>query len=242
MNFLKAANVIVAATAVSALTACGGGGGSENNSPQTGQTYAVAQAMTNLNSLAMSWSVSGTGSDGSAWIFTASSAAIATATFPVTGATALGQVQTGNGSINGTASPTSQSTQYFDPSSMLPLGSNNGDGTGDLATSANALPASATIGASGPYSVTQMLSGCTSGSASTGTETTTWSLQSDTGSTGATVVELCESITDTDTTGATTDFGMQCFETDPQGNLGHRARIVINVPGSPSFSLTMRNY
>ena len=217
------------------LTACGGGGGS-SGSPG-GQAYDVAAAMIKLNTQASSWTVGTTTSSGTAIRLSLSAGAATAGTFPVTGAAALAQTQTIVLTAGTSTLLSTQSTQYVDASGMLPVGSDNGDGTCDLATAATALPASATIGQGGSYSTSELLNGCTSTSASGGTEVATWSLIQDTGTSGATVVELCQNFDD-----GTSSGGSQCFEIDPAGNLGTRALVTVTLPTTPAQSVAMRNY
>lgn len=221
------------------LTACGGGGGSSG--VPSGQTYAVGAAMVKLNTQASNWTVNTTSPNGTAIVLSVSTNAATAGTFPVSGAAALAQAQTVVLTAGTSTLLSAQSTQYVDASGQVPVGSDNGDGTCDIATATTALPTSATIGQSGSYSTSQLLTGCTSASASGGTETATWSLVQDTGTTGASVVELCQNFVDT-TTAAVSAGGSQCFEIDPQGNLGTRARVIVTLPTTPPQTVTLRNY
>lgn len=123
---------------------------------------------------------------------------------------------------------------FVDNQSLAIIQAAYDDNTCSVATSNSALPASATVGASGAFYSLSDLAGCASGAAVTGTTTTGWSMENDAG-----VALLCWNSTGRDTAGVLLGTIASCVQVAADGTLGTKARLTLAADG---FTTTARNY
>ena len=230
MTRLHRLAALAAATLV--VAGCGGGGG-DAGIPGTAQ-YAVQSAYRNLLNATATWSVSGTGSDAAAYRIDLGLRPAAAAVFAVTGATGSVSEQFQRLVRNGAVLAEGTTRVYFNAGTLALLGSDDGDGTCGVATGNTALPTTATIGASGALTSDNELAACSAGAAVTGSSTTTWSLEAESG-----FALLCLNVALRNAAGASDGTGAQCIEIAGDGSLGARVRMRLDFSG---FSLTARNY
>lgn len=219
---------LLATTAALLLAACGGGG----DAPPAATAYAVNAAQRHLLNDGGSWTMSGTGPNGVAFTVTMDFAPATTGPFPLTGATAARSLETFTIQASGQSDSAAQ-TIYFDPVNLALVGAES-SGACSVATSSAALPASATVGASGSFFSSSDLDGCTGSSNIVGTTTIAWSLESDHG-----VVLLCWNLVFKDTMGTPGGTQSNCVEVAADGSLGTRARFAVSAMG---VTITARNF
>jgi hypothetical protein len=212
------------------LAACGGGGG--DSAPP--QSYALDAAQGHLLTEPSSRTMTGTGSDGQTYTITLAFTPLAAAPFPVNGivSSVVRQTMTVTSPAGGTGSV--DLSIFFNAPDLALVGWDYGDGTCSLGTASTALPTTASLGTGGPLFVQSDLDGCTGGAAPVGTSTTRWTLESDGG-----VSLLCWNMTAKDLTGAANGQLVSCFEVNPDGTLGGKARFSIS---DSTFSISARNF
>ena len=224
--------VVLAAATALVLAACGGGGGDGGTPANT--LYAVNAAQRHLLVEGGTWTMTGTAPSGGAVSVTVALSPLAAA-LPISGNTAYPrtrQLFTVQGS--GVAPAVIGQNLFFDSASLAIVQATYDDGTCSVPTANTAMPASATLGASGASYVLNDLDGCTSNAPSTGTTITTWALENDAG-----VALLCWNSAARDTAGAVLASLSSCFEVAPDGALGAKARLTSTALG---LSFTVRNY
>ncbi len=214
------------------LGGCGGGGGDSGGSG----TVDAATAWRNLLSGTRSYDVSGTGSDGRVYSMTLGIAPGGSAIFPVTGQTAsraviTATIRTGGASVTGT-------TSYYHDAQYALIGAqiSAGGSTSCAVVQSFALPPAAVRpGASGALATLNELASCASGAAVVGSESATWSVETDPVN-GATY--FCLNSSTRSGTGTVESSESDCVEVGAGGNLGSRARVTVSFDG---FTVTGRN-
>lgn len=214
------------------LAACGGGG--DDVPPPPGNDFDPQTAWFNFLAGTPSsvWTVYGRGSDGHDYSLRLGISPVGNASYPVTNTPAyradVASVLRADGVVIGTG----VTELYYDDGLQL-YGSRDifdvvfppsTSTTCDLASTYAAPPIAAKLGTSGPLAVTQILDGCTSTSPVIGDANITWSLEWIWG-----VSYFCVNFDETG--GGTSTLEKDCIETDPAGNLGPRALVVLRSPG-----------
>jgi hypothetical protein len=209
---------LLAATAV--LSACGGGGGS---TPET--TYDLDAASTNLTTAARSFTLTATATNGAVLTLVWSIEPVGPAVFPLTNTTGHrvdSSVAITSGSIE-LVSGTQQS--FFDTSqkglgSVLPFGACSK--AGDMP-----LPSDAVPGSSGDLGTDLIYETCTLTAPVIGSIAGTWSLEQK----SFDAVYLCANTRQLDAAGSEVSRESDCVEVAPDGTIGTRARVTLNVQG-----------
>jgi hypothetical protein len=217
------------------LAGCGGGGNSGSPPPPA---YAVNAALGHLLGSGGAWTVSGTASDGHAYVLTYAFAPQAPAPFPVSGATAARSQQTMSTKVDGIDMGSAAETFYFDASSLQFVGIEFDNGSCSVMKGNTSLPTATTIGTSGPLFNESDNGDCVSGSPEVGTTAGTWSLESD-----SNVVLLCWNLVSPSPPESPTATASYCFEIQTDGTLGTKARLNLAVLGGGGpLSLVARNF
>ena len=222
----------------SLLVACGGHGGSEGPPPPPPTAYAVNAALGHVLGTGGSWTVRGTASDGHAYVITFAFAPLAPAPFPLSGVTAARSQETTNTTVDGADLGNVTGTFYFDAVSLQFAGIEYDDGSCFAMTANTSLPTATTIGTGGPLFAVTDFGDCVKGSPAVGTTTGTWSLDIDAG-----VVLLCWNLVSPSPPQSPGDTASTCFEVQPDGTLGTKARLTLGVVSlSGPFTLVARNF
>jgi hypothetical protein len=208
------------------LAACGGGGDTQPAGP-----YAVNTALGHLLVSGGSWTMSGP-AGGQPFTLTLAFTPAPAGVFPVNGVFAAQSLQTITVVAAGQTNSGTE-TIYFDATTRIFFGL-QADGACSVATANTPLPATATVGTSGPIFTELDLDGCTGASLAVGTTTGTWSLVSDTG-----VTLLCWDQTAKDPGGTVNGMESLCIETAADGTLGGKARFSLTALG---VTLNARNF
>jgi hypothetical protein len=197
-------------------------------------TYDAASAWRNLLTGTNSWALNGTGSDGKSYQLTFATKPGPTSVFPYTGASGARAEWTLAGKVNGVPDPVDVNYLFFNATTYGLFGLQNvTEGTCSSATAGPPLPTAALLGASGALHNQNYYVGCTPSSTLDGTSTATWSIESDNGN-----ILFCSSEISRSNSGAIMSNNSFCFQTDSNGTLGTKARIVFSEPG---FNVTFRN-
>jgi len=228
----KAFSVMAFAT----LAACGGGGGDPflPSVPSFDDAYEVGKIILILLTGSGSWTVSGIGSDGAFYEITIAFEPDSDAFFPFTGLPGARSNKTVTLRRNGMLVATLTESTYYDRSTLVVQGTSSTDGTCSVVTSATAPPASAKPGAGGALDTSTDYNGCIAGSATQGSTTRTWSIDTEN-----ITVFFCSNETTQDVAGTVTATESVCLQAGRDGTLGSKARVTRSVPGA--FSLTARN-
>ena len=219
------------------LAGCGGGGGGDDDAGAPADTvYNVAAANHNFLNVPQSWATTGTASNVE-FTFGVATLAMIDGVFKLTGQSSARVTQTVSFGATGVTPESSSVIAYFNKTSDALIGAyDSQDDSCTRVDSNGALPTTARIGNSGPLSTSSTLNGCTSGSAVTATDVTTWWLETDQG-----VVLVCQNSVVSTVGSSSPDTLNLCIETAPDGTLGKRARFSITSP-SVSLALVTRNY
>ncbi len=221
---------IVPALAWLLLAAACGGGGDGGSGPSQGP-YAANEGFRRLLVFGGSWNLHGNAA-GQPFTMTLAFAPAPIAPFPVDGTLASRSVQTLSLTSGGLTS-TSTETIYYAAQTNAIVGLDI-DGACSVATANTAVPATASIGDSGPIFTESDLDGCLATSTSLGTTTNTWSLEVDSG-----VPLLCWNLAAKDPAGTSTGTASTCLEIAVNGTLGNRARFVV---ASAGLVVSARNF
>ena len=219
---------ILATAAALVLAACGGDG---DSSPAP---VSIATAQRHLLVDGGSWTLTGSGADGSPYTMNMTFVPLPADTTIVSGAAFPRSQQTFAVVQGGVTLSSGGPTYWFDAASLAVVQSDNDDGTCSLATANTAPPASASVGAGGNLYALSNLDGCTGAASAVSTTATTWSLESD-----KNVVLLCSNSTSKDLSGSTTATLSICVQAAPDGLIGTKARVTISALG---VSTTARNF
>ena len=212
------------------MTACGGGGGDEL-SPGP---YAANTALHRLLVTGGTWSNLRGVANGQPFTATIAYAPAPSGLFPVTGTFAMQSIQTVAITAAGVTGSVSETIYY------VPLAQTDAfiglqvDGLCSVATSNTAVPAAASIGASGPIFAESDLDGCAGTSIALGTTANTWSLEADNG-----VALICWNRAARDLGGTPSGAGSICVEIAVDGTLGTRARFSFTTAG---VTVAARNF
>ena len=209
---------MLAATAL--LSACGGGGGS---TPAT--TYDLAAASTNLTSSAHTFTLNGTATNGAALTLVWSIAPVGSGVFPLTN-TAGQRVDTTIAISSGGIELVNATEQTFFNSSHKGLGSVLPNGSCTKADD-KPLPTDAVPGSSGDLGTDSIYATCSLSAPITDTLSGTWSLEQK----SVDGVYLCANTRQLDATGTEVSRESDCVEVAPDGGIGTRARVTVNVQG-----------
>lgn len=241
-------SLFVSMWAVAALlAACGGGGGSEGGGPppppapppvQPPGTFNVNAAWRNFLTVKPTapWSLSGVGSDNRSYTITLDVAPTSSSTFPLNGLIYAATDATAVIGIAGLGLNQTISRTYYDPATLKAAGTRtttiNNVVSCSIVTATAVPPLSAVVGESGPMQTFDDRQTCAPASASVGTSTTTWSLETETGTN-----YFCLNTTIKDLAGTVAKTESDCLEVSESGALGAKARIILV---EPDLTLTAR--
>jgi hypothetical protein len=229
-------NRILALATATVLAACGGGGGDAGNNTN----YDALAAWGNfLAGGPSSWSATGVATDAKTYqLALGTSAPIANSRFPPSGAAAIHVDVTATLTAPGGATGTSITSVYYDANQLV-IGTSETANGGAATCSAVPTPSTsakppaiARVGASGPLFSADQLAGCTAGATKSGSVTSTWSLETESG-----IVYFCFNSVSYDLSANVQGSENDCVEIDPAGKLGTRARFSVSTQG---FTLTAR--
>ncbi len=230
---------LIALASAALLSACGGGGDSGNSgfTPPT-DDFAVLAGWQNLLGTGGRWTVSGRASDGGNWEATLQLTPQPAAAYPPTGASHARMQIVSTAALNGGA-PATGTVEYFrDADDRIQGIRNTGTVVVCATATTTALPpaaAKAGVGAGGPLATLNNHDSCAPGQPAAGTSTVSWSLEFERG-----IVLLCIDSESRNAANQSIGSEKDCFEIQPSGQLGTRARVTTVVPGV--VSLTMKNF
>ncbi|MFT3664471.1 hypothetical protein [Piscinibacter sp.] len=234
----KASLIALSLAGAALLPACGGGGGDSGSSgfiPPTND-FAVLAGWQNLLATGGSWTVTGRASDGGNWEATLQATPQPAAAYPPTGASYPRMRIVSTAALNG-GTPASGTVEHFrDADLRLQAVRNTGSVEVCATSTTTALPpAAAKVGAQGPLATLNNHEDCAPGRPAVGSSTVAWSLEFERG-----VVLLCVNSESRNAANQSIGSEKDCFEIQPDGRLGTRARITIVQPGV--LNLTMKNF
>lgn len=213
---------IAAALATTILLAACGGGGSDN---VVADPVAAAAAWQNLyNGGNRQWTLTGTSSDNQSYTLNLGLVSGGAQTFPLTGAATTARYWDSTLTVAGQSPAIGRTAYYLDPASLVLAGTQNTT-TGACAQATGSVlpPASTAVGTNGVQAQLTGYVGCTAGLPSGMTGVMRWAVAYDQG-----VTYLCSSALQSDTAGGSV-LEEDCFETTPQGQIGSRARVYIQI-------------
>ncbi|MCA0175675.1 MAG: hypothetical protein LCH73_05210 [Proteobacteria bacterium] len=229
---MKLHTIAAALTTALLLAACGGGG-SDN---AVVDPVAAATAWQNLYSGNRQWALTGTGSDNLAYTLNLALVSGGAQTFPLTGAATTVRYWDSTLTATGQLPATGRTAYYLDPASLVLAGTQNVT-SGACAQVTNSVlpPASTAVGTSGVQAQLTGYVGCTPNPLSGVTGVMRWAVAQELG-----VSYLCSSVLQSDTIGGSV-YEEDCFETTPQGQIGSRARVYIQIKTTTTvWSLQLR--
>ncbi len=221
------------------LAACGGGGDDPGPPPPTGD-YDARAAWSDFLDGTPGRTASGTGNDNHLYTLRLGAVPVAGSAYPVTATPANRADVVSRLSIDNVVAGNGVTQFYYDDNLNL-LGSQDDFAvtappvtttTCDQATTAAVPPTAAKVGQSGPLATSNILDACVAGATVIGTSTLTWSVEFENG-----IVYFCINADDVDSGSGVRTLEKDCFETDPAGTLGQRARFSLRAPG---FAVDMR--
>ena len=218
MNRWMTRAALLAATAV--LSACGGGGSS---TPAT--TYNLDAASSNLTASARSFTLTASATNGAALTLVWSIAPVGSAVFPLTN-TAGQRVDSSVVITSGSIELLNGSQQSFFDSSHKGLGSVLPFGACTQADD-KPLPTDAMPGSSGDLGTDSIYQTCSLSAPVIGSIAGTWSLEQK----SVDAVYLCANTRQLDAVGGEVSRESDCVEVAPDGSIGTRARVTVNVQG-----------
>lgn len=210
---------------VSLLVACGGGGSDAPAGP-----FNVAAAWQNALTTQRTYHASAS-VDGNTISLDMQIQPLAASTYPPSGVATSRVDQTVIARINGGNDVTDHVVVHYTGDANV-IGHVNDDGTCSDVTTNLPLPTAADMGAHGSLYRAIDHADCSGGAATgSGTEAD-WLLQSEQG-----VDYFCVYTTEEDTNGALIGRVNECVEVHPDGTLGSRVRVTVEIPGEPLLVL-----
>jgi hypothetical protein len=232
----KSVLTVLAMSAV-LLTACGGGGDGDAGTPPPSGSYNAEAALRNFLSTQRAWTVTGRASDGRDWQFGLTTTPQPPAVFGATGITQSRQQFSVTISVNGVFAGSDAITYHYTPNPLRMAGVLGSDGGCTLATTANTPPAAAAVNASGLLYEGPGLSSCAPGAPAVANSRSVWSVEAEAG-----FALFCLNTEGTTPQGVVVGRESDCFEVQPDGTLGGRARLSIQLFAPQALTVVAKNY
>jgi hypothetical protein len=196
--------------------------------------YNVNAAWQNFLRTSNTWYTLGVADDAKTYSIKLSIAPAVSSTFPRNGVSYATSDVTVVSGIKGLGLDQSKTRSYYDPSTLKLAGTrnvtNNNAAMCSEVTATDVPPGSAKVGDDGAMQTFNDFGNCNAQSTKTGTSTTTWSLETEAGTT-----YFCLTTTARDLASALLQTDSECVEVEKNGDLGAKARITVERPG---FNLT----